>query len=85
MNNTASLESETSCGGGLTPPPRNDESPEEEEEEEEEAEELQGQTVVAHSGLTIDCASAAFGARSPTDPETEDEFGYTSLKVSAFL
>jgi hypothetical protein len=47
-----------------------------------EEDELQGQTVVLHSGLTIDCASAAYGPRSPDDPETEDEFGYTSMKVT---
>ncbi len=50
-----------------------------------EEDELQGQTVVLHSGLTIDCASAAYGPRSPDDPETEDEFGYTSMKVTVFV
>jgi hypothetical protein len=50
-----------------------------------EEDELQGQTVVLHSGLTIDCASAAYGPRSPDDPETEDEFGYTSMKVRVFI
>jgi hypothetical protein len=50
-----------------------------------EEDELQGQTVVLHSGLTIDCASAAYGPRSPEDPETEDEFGYTSMKVTVII
>jgi hypothetical protein len=50
-----------------------------------EEDELQGQTVVLHSGLTIDCASAAYGPRSAEDPETEDEFGYTSMKVTVFI
>jgi hypothetical protein len=50
-----------------------------------EEDELQGQTVVLHSGLTIDCASAAYGPRSADDPETEDEFGYTSMKVRVFI
>jgi hypothetical protein len=52
-----------------------------EDEEEEEEEELQGQVVVAHSGLTIDRASAAYGPRTAADPEAEDEFGYTSRKI----
>ncbi len=50
-----------------------------------EEDELQGQTVVLHSGLTIDCASAAYGPRSADDPETEDEFGYTSMKVTVII
>ena len=40
----------------------------------------QGQETL-DSGVTIDRASAAFPAKSATDPELEDEYGYTGAKI----
>lgn len=80
LNNiNSSLDSEVEDPVTLTP--HNEEDSSDDENDDDEEDELQGKTVVAHSGLTIDRASAAFGPRAAADSEAEDEFGYTSLKI----